>query len=128
MAKTTPWTKIKKEYLEGTAPKELAEKYKLDINKIYDKIDNAKWAKELKEINGNVRNDVQDRISKLTNKALQTLEEVIDDYETEKNIKVQACKALLDISGLKSSKQEISGVGGATVIINREAVHVESNN
>lgn len=128
MAKTTPWNKIKKEYLDGVTPKELAEKYQLDINKLYNKIDNDSWAKSKTEINENVRNDVQARIKELTNLALETLCNVINDPESDNRDKVSASKALLDVSGLKSLKQEVTGVNGMSVIINREAVHVESNN
>lgn len=127
MAKTTPWNKIKKEYLDGVAPKELAEKYQLDINKLYNKIDNDSWAKDKTEINGNVRKDVQERIKELTNLALETLCNVINDPESDNRDKVSASKALLDVSGLKSIKQDVTGVNGMSVIINREAVHVESN-
>lgn len=128
MAKTTPWNKIKAEYLQGVTPKELAEKYQLKAKQISDKANQEKWVAEKTKIYENVRENVQERIQGLTNLALDTLAEVINDSETEKNVKVSACKAILDISGLKSIKQEVSGVEGVSVVINREAVHVESNN
>lgn len=128
MAKTTPWNKIKVDYLNGVTPKELAEKYKIDINKLYYKIDNDSWAKEKTKINENIRNDVQERIKELTDLALETLCEVIKAGDSKYQDKVSASKAILDVSGLKSLKQEINGVSGMNVIINREAVHVESNN
>ena len=128
MAKTTPWNKIKVDYLNGVTPKELAEKYKIDINKLYYKIDNDSWAKEKTKINENIRNDVQERIKELTDLALETLCEVIKAGDSKYQDKVSAAKAILDVSGLKSLKQEVTGVSGMNVIINREAVHVESNN
>lgn len=128
MAKTTPWNKIKADYLNGVTPKELAEKYKIDIDKLYNKIDNDSWAKKKTEINENIRNDVQERIKELTNLALETLCEVIKADDSKYQDKVSASKAILDVSGLKSLKQEVTGVSGMNVIINREAVHVESNN
>jgi uncharacterized protein YjcR len=128
MAKTTPWNKIKVDYLNGVTPKELAEKYKIDINKLYYKIDNDSWAKEKTKINENIRNDVQERIKELTDLALETLCEVIKAGDSKYQDKVSASKAILDVSGLKSLKQEVTGVSGMNVIINREAVHVESNN
>jgi hypothetical protein len=128
MAKTTPWNKIKADYLNGVTPKELAEKHKIDINKLYKKIENDKWAVELREIKGKIGNDVQERIKELTNLALETLCEVIKAGDSKYQDKVSASKAILDVSGLKSLKQEIEGIGGMNVIINREAVHVESNN
>jgi uncharacterized protein YjcR len=128
MAKTTPWNKIKADYLNGVTPKELAEKHKIDINKLYKKIENDKWAVELREIKGKIGNDVQERIKELTNLALETLCEVIKAGDSKYQDKVSASKAILDVSGLKSLKQEVTGVNGMNVIINREAVHVESNN
>ena len=128
MAKATPWNKIKADYLNGVTPKELAEKYKIDINKLYYKIDNDSWAKEKTKINENIRNDVQERIKELTDLALETLCEVIKAGDSKYQDKVSASKAILDVSGLKSLKQEVTGVSGMNVIINREAVHVESNN
>jgi hypothetical protein len=72
--------------------------------------------------------NVEEKITSLTNLALETLREVINDPETKAVDKVSASRAILDISGLKSLKQEISGVGATSVIINRQAVHVESDN
>lgn len=128
MAKCTQWNKIKADYLNGVTPKELAEKYDLDINKIYKKIENDKWASELREIKGKIGNDVQELIKELTNIALATLLKVIQDPESDNKDKVSASKAILDVSGLKSLKQDISGINPTSVIINREAVLVESNN
>ena len=128
MAKTIEWNKIKKDYLNGVTPKELAEKHKVDIEKIYKKIENDKWAAELREIKAKIGNEVQERIKELTNLALETLCSVINDPESKSMDKVSASKAILDVSGLKSIKQDVTGVSGMSVIINREAVHVESNN
>ena len=129
MAKTTPWNKIKADYLNGVSPKELAKKYNIGIDKLYNKIDNDSWAKEKTEINVNIRNNVQERIKDLTNLALETLCNVINDPESDNKDKVSASKAILDVSGLKSSKQELSGtLQTPTVIINREPVYVESDN
>lgn len=128
MAKIIEWNKIKKDYLNGVTPKELAEKHKVDIEKVYKKIENEKWAAELREIKANIGNEVQERIKELTNLALETLCNVINDPESKSMDKVSASKAILDVSGLKSIKQDVTGVSGMSVIINREAVHVESSN
>lgn len=125
---TTPWHKIKAEYLQGVTPKDLAQKYKVSGKTIREKASKEGWVAEKTMICNNVQQDVQSRIKGLTNLALDTLVEVINDNETEKNVKVSACKAILDISGLKSLKQDISGIEGVSVVINREAVQVESNN
>ena len=127
--KTTAWNKIKAEYLQGVTPKELAEKYKIKAKAISDKAYDENWKLEKAKISENIREITQERIQALTNLAIDTLCEVVNDKKTERNTKVQAAKALLDISGLKNSKQVIEGIeSGVNVIINREAVHVESNN
>lgn len=129
MTKTTPWNKIKSEYLQGVTPKELAEKYELKAKTIHDKCNKEGWVQEKQSICENLREITQERIAGLTNLALDTLAEVVNDKECEKNTRVQAAKALLDISGLKNSKQVIEGIeSGVNVVINREAVNVESLN
>ena len=126
--KVIAWNKIKAEYLQGVTPKELAAKYNLKPKQISDKANEEKWVAEKAKVSENVRENVQEKIQELSNLALDTLAKVINDPRTKKSIKVSACKAILDVSGLKSIKQEVSGVEGVSVIINREAVHVESNN
>jgi uncharacterized protein YjcR len=128
MAKTTPWNKIKKEYLDGVAPKELAVKYKIPAKSIHEKSSKENWTEEKASISKNLQVDVQEKIKELTNLALDTLKNVINDPEAKHTDKVSASKALLDVSGLKSVKQEVSGIQGTSVVINREAVLVEPNN
>lgn len=122
------WNEIKTDYLLGVTPKELAEKYNIKIEKIYKKIENAKWANELRQIKGNIGNDIQNKIRNLTDLALEKLRDVINDPEADDRDKVSACRAILDVSGLKSLKQEVSGIDGVSVIVNRQAVQIESNN
>lgn len=127
--KTTPWNEIKAEYLQGVTPKELAAKYDIKAKTIHEKASKESWVDEKESICKNVQEVTQEKIQSLTNLALDTLCNVINDSSTEKNTKVQAAKAILDISGLKNSKQVIEGIeGGVSVIVNREAVQVESNN
>ena len=128
MAKTTAWNKIKADYLNGVTPKELASKYKITAKQIHEKASKEHWVDEKASICKNLQEDVQERIKELTNLALETLCEVIKAGDSKYQDKVSASKAILDVSGLKSLKQEINGVSGMNVIINREAVHVESNN
>lgn len=126
--KVIEWNKIKADYFRGGTPQELAVKYGIPVNKIYNKVDNDKWAKEKTKITANVRNDVQTKIKDLTDLALDTLRTVINDPKADYKDKVSASRAILDVSGLKSLKQEVSGIDGVSVIVNRQAVQVESNN
>ena len=63
----------------------------------------------MKIIYENVLQNVQDRIQNITNKALTTLEEIIENDTAKDADRVAASRAVLDISGLKTQKQEISG-------------------
>lgn len=119
MAKITPWTKIKAEYLQGVTPQELADKYKLTAKQVSDKANKEKWVKIKAEISEKVREITQERLTSLSNLALDTLESLIKADETENNVKVSACKSILDVSGLKTQKQEITGdIKTTTPVIN----------
>ena len=126
MAKTTPWNKIKKDYLNGITPKELANKYKITAKSIHEKASKENWVDERASISKNLQESVQERIKELTNLALGALQEVIKNEESKPADIVAASRAILDVSGLKSLKQELSGTLLApTVIIDHEVVEVE---
>lgn len=122
MAKTTPWTEIKADYLRGITPKELAVKYKIKAKQISDKANDEKWVAEKAKIIENLRIDTEEYIKKLTQKALKTLETIITDDEAEDKDRVAASRAVLDVSGLKSSKQEITGKDGAPLAVQKEYI------
>ena len=128
MAKVTAWNKIKADYLNGVTPKELAEKYKIPAKSIHEKASKENWVDEKASIGKNLKEDVQAKIKDLTNLALDTLCKVIKYPESDIKDKVSASRAILDVSGLKSIKQDVSGISGVSVIVNRQAVQVESNN
>jgi len=122
MAKTTPWTEIKAEYLKGVPPKELAEKYKIKAERIHTKANKDGWTAEKNSIYENLRDETTEYIKKLTQKALKTLETIITDDEAEDKDRVAASRAVLDVSGLKSSKQEITGKDGAPLAVQKEYI------
>lgn len=107
MAKTTPWTKIKAEYLQGVTPKELALKYGLTAEQISQKAKRDKWKPAKDIIKQKTTENVQDKIAQYSNRALEVLNEVINDPESENRDKVSAARAILDVSGLKRLTQEI---------------------
>lgn len=115
MAQTTPWNKIKAEYLQGVTPKDLAKKYKIKARSISDKAYEENWGDEKTRISENIREKAQDRIESLTNLALDELECVLNDVDAEHRDKISAAKAILDISGLKSSKQEVTNKNGIVI-------------
>ena len=122
MAKTTPWIKIKAEYLQGVTPKELAEKYNLTAKQISDKANEEKWVAQKAEISENVRDKVQIKIDNLTSLALKRLEDVLKDKKTKTNDLVAAIGKAIDISGLKMSKREITGKNGAPLTVQKEYI------
>lgn len=126
--KTTPWNKIKAEYLQGVTPKDLAQKYKISGKTIREKASKEGWVEEKTTICNNLQQDIKNRIKEMTNVALEALCDVINDPECKNADKVSAARAILDVSGLKSLKQDITGIDGVSVVINREAVQVESLN
>lgn len=107
MAKTIPWTKIKAEYLQGAKPKDLAKKYNLTSQQISNKVKRDKWKIQKDQISYKTTENVQDKIQALSNNALEILCEVMNDPLAENKDKVSAARAILDVSGLKSVKQEI---------------------
>lgn len=107
MAKTTPWTKIKAEYLQGATPKELALKYKLTAKQVSNRATREKWTNENEQIRANVSKNIQSKIQELSNNALEVLSGVMNNPSAEDKDKVSAARAILDVSGLKSIKQEI---------------------
>lgn len=126
--KTTPWNKIKAEYLQGVTPKELAEKYKIKAKTISDKAYEEDWRIEKQKISENIREMTEGQIQELTLLALARLGEILAGNSNRPDF-VNAIGKALDISGLKNSKQVIEGIeSGVNVIINRQAVQVESNN
>lgn len=116
---TTPWNKIKAEYLQGGTPKELAQKYNITAKQVSDKASKEKWVNEKALICENILENTKNKISNLTNLALEALETVINDPYCKNADKVSASKAILDISGLKSSKQEITGANGEPFAIKK---------
>lgn len=117
--KPTPWNKIKKEYLEGATPKELEKKYNKSAKVIRQKACDDKWTVQKQIISNKVEQSVQERIVGLTTKALKTLEEILNTSEVEAN-KISAARAIIDVSGLKSSNLNLDTP--TQVVITRQPV------
>lgn len=116
MAKGIAWVKIKSEYLQGVTPKELGEKYGLTAKQISDKANKEKWVAEKAKMCEKVRENTQERIERITNIALIRLEDVLLNDEVRPSDLVNAIGKAFDVSGLKSSKQEITGKDGAPLV------------
>ena len=117
MCKTTPWVKIKAEYLSGVTPKELALKYGLKPRTISDKAYEEKWGEEKAIISENLRESTQERIERITSLALKRLEDVLSEGGVKTNDLVNAIGKAIDISGLKRESQNLN--------VNNEPIEVK---
>lgn len=113
MAKETPWLEIKADYLKQIPPRELAKKYKVKAKAISDKANEEGWKEEKTKISENVRINVEEEITEGTNEAVKYLREVVNNEDETTKDRIAAAKGLLDVSGLKSLKQEVTGKDGA---------------
>lgn len=113
--KPVPWNEIKTEYLQGAFPRELAKKYGLTAKQISDKANKDKWVQEKTKISEKVRENVEEKISRITNLALDRLEEILEGSILRPDF-VSAIGRAIDISGLKTTKQEISGIDGSPIV------------
>lgn len=115
----TEWNKIKAEYLKGIKPKEIAEKYGIRPKLLHDRASQEGWVAERKRIAENigekVQADIENRITTLTDKALNVLENILSDSEVKPEVKVQAVGKVLDISGLKFEKKELTTGSDLTI-------------
>lgn len=114
--KVTPWVQIKAEYLQGAFPKELAAKYNITAKQISDKANKEKWVAAKAEICEKVREKAESQLDRITNLALERLEEVLTMDLIKTNDLIAAIGKAIEISGLKSSKQEITGKDGAPLV------------
>lgn len=111
-----PWLEIKAEYLQRIPPRDLAAKYKVSVKTISDRAVKEKWTKEKEEICANVRKNVEQDIKDGSTEAVAYLRSVINDSNEETKDRISAAKGILEVSGLKSLKQEITGKDGSDLI------------
>ena len=114
------WNKIKKEYLEGVRPAELAKKYKTTSSAIRSKANREKWGECKATICDNTQQNVEERIKTLSNVALDVAESVMVDPESSNKDKLTAAKIVIDVSGLKIVKQEVTQKGINIVVADKE--------
>ena len=108
MKKTTPWAKIKSEYLQGCTPKELAAKYKLTPKRISDKANKEKWTAQRAEISEKIREKAEDKVNRITNIALERLEGILESPFIKTADLINAIGKALEISGLKNESHKIN--------------------
>lgn len=123
--KEIPWGEIEKKYLIGVKPQDLAKKYNIPCGTIRSHASRNGWCINKQQISNevtqNVAQKLEDRLTNLTNKALTTCETVLDDPGAKYQDKLTASKIIIDCSGLKKDKKELSGnVGVQKVFVTPE--------
>ena len=97
---------LKKEYMSGVKTSELAEKYNVSYTKLTQQITKENWVQKKenfhKKLEAKIEDIIESRISKLTDKSLDILENIIDNSDNESN-KLKAVSEILDLSGYKKS-------------------------
>jgi hypothetical protein len=103
------WSKVKKDYIQGVTPADLVAKYpELDMTakKLGDRASQLGWAKKKQEISRKIEDDFEESIKELTRMSFNTLKDIINTSDNEGN-KINAVRAVLDVSGLKNSKKTL---------------------
>lgn len=98
------WAKIKIAYLEGQKVTEIAKKHKIKAQTIYDKAHDENWKLEKTKLNEEIEDNFKSEIKELVSLSLPVLKKIIEDTGENSGIKINAIKAVLDISGLKKEK------------------------
>lgn len=106
MSMTTPWNKIKAEYLQGVPPRELAIKYNISANTIHNKFSLDGTTKKAREIQSSLQDEIREKIEKASSKVIDRLFNIVESDEANNSDIVAAARAILDVSGLKSQKLE----------------------
>jgi molecular chaperone GrpE (heat shock protein) len=95
---------LKKEYMSGVKTSELSEKYNVPYTQLTQQITRENWVKKKenfrKKLESKIEDIIESRISKLTDKSLDILENIIDNSDNESN-KLKAVSEILDLSGYK---------------------------
>lgn len=102
------WELIKAEYCAGATPRELEEKHKIKAARISERASREDWQQEKANKSKEIASNFEAEIKKGTEVAIRTLLLEAECSERAAD-RISAAKGLLDISGLKSEKRELSG-------------------
>ena len=122
LCRNVPWLKIKADFLIQIPPRDLAVKYKVPKKVISDRANQEGWVTEKTKIYENVRISVEDEIKQGARESVAFLRSVVNNEEEDTKDRISAAKGILDVSGMKSSKQEITGKDGAPLTVQKEYI------
>lgn len=120
--KDVPWLEIKTEFMKQIPPRDLAIKYKIPAQVISRKATKEKWVEERARMSENVRESIEQNIKDGAEESITYLRSVVKDENIEPKDRISAAKGLLDVSGLKSSKTELTGKDGAPLAVQKEYI------
>lgn len=116
---------FKKDYLSGIKSAELAIKYNMTDRQVYSYVTINKLVIKKQRLDAKIEQalelSIHDRISKLSDKVVKVLEDIIDNSDVESN-RLKACDSILNISGLKklvtdnTNKNEFINVLGVNIV------------
>ena len=116
------WNEVYTKYLQGSKPKELAVEYGVELKKINAKIKSEKWTQKKNELKKKIVVGFEKKMEMLTQKAFLQLEDILNDESASATSKIQAAKAIIDLSGFKKDKKDLNSEVKYEVYINRESV------
>ena len=116
------WNEIYTKYLQGAKPAELAKEYGIESKKISAKIKSEKWSQKRNKLQEKIAGSFEKKIESLAQKAFLELENILNDEMASPASKIQAAKAIIDLSGFKKDKKDINQEVSYEVFINRESV------
>ena len=96
------WLEVQKDYNLGIAPRELAIKYNIPDIQLKRHIANNKWGDKKKSFQAKIIDSQAERIKRLTDKALNRIEQKLDAQMIKDNDLATFARLVIDISGLKS--------------------------
>lgn len=100
----TPKNKIKAEYLQGATPKELAEKYNLDVKTISNWAYDEKWTRKKKEISEKLEEKVQKELELITELGIARLKGLLCSQLIKDNDLISAIRLGFDTTLLNKNK------------------------
>jgi hypothetical protein len=104
--KTTPWNRIKAEYLDGVTPKELAIKYDITAKSISNKANKEKWTSKKAKINENLGDRVQKELEEITTLGIKRLKELLNSKEIKPNELISAIRLGFETTLLNKNKEK----------------------
>lgn len=106
------WTAIQIKYEQGVKPKELAKEYDMTAKQISDKATKSKWQRPRVLQSQKVaksRKNYEAIIDRITKKALNVVEEVLEDEEAKKSDKLKAADLAFKVGGLNEQNVNVNG-------------------